>query len=108
MAKRRYSKSKKRVSSSRSTRGRRSRHTKRHTRRRGRGRRGGANNPGAPEIMWPLKPNQLLPGLPNYQRGGGHNHGCPSGGVGQPTGSCMNVTSAGGQMKVYNPVGGRT
>jgi hypothetical protein len=109
MAKRRYSKSKKRVSSSRSTRGRRSRHTKRHTRRRGRGRRGGANNPGAPEIMWPLKPNQLLPGLPNYQRGGGDgvvNGGgsCPSGGVEQPTGGSMLYTK--GLWNTKNAAGG--
>lgn len=111
MAKRRYSKSKKRVSSSRSTRGRRSRHTKRHTRRRGRGRgrRGGANNPGAPEIVWPLKPNQLLPGLPNYQRGGGDgvvNGGgsCPSGGVEQPTGGSMLYTK--GLWNTKNAAGG--
>lgn len=105
MAKRRYSKSKKRVSSSRSTRGRRSRHTKRHTRRRGRGRRGGANNPGAPEIMWPLKPNQLLPGLPNYQRGGGHNHGCPGGGVQQPTGGSIAIKGL--EITSLNSAGGR-
>jgi hypothetical protein len=102
MAKRRYSKSKKRVSSSRSTRGRRSRHTKRHTRRRGRGRRGGANNPGAPEIVWPLKPNQLLPGLPNYQRGGGS---CPGGGVEQPTGGSIAIK--GPVASSYNPACGR-
>jgi hypothetical protein len=108
MAKRRYSKSKKRVCSSRSTRGRRSRHTKRHTRRRGRGRgrRGGANNPGAPEIMWPLKPNQLLPGLPNYQRGGGHNHGCPGGGVQQPTGGSIAIN--GPVVSSLNSVCGRS
>jgi hypothetical protein len=103
MAKRRYSKSKKRVSSSRSTRGRRSRHTKRHTRRRGRGRgrRGGANNPGAPEIVWPLKPNQLLPGLPNYQRGGS----CPGGGVDQPTGGSIAIK--GTEITSLNSVCGR-
>ena len=107
MAKRRYSKSKKRVSSSRSTRGRRSRHTKRHTRRRGRGRgrgrgrRGGANNPGAPEIMWSLKPNQLLPGLPNYQRGGS----CPGGGVSLPTGGY--ASNKGTEWTFRNPACGR-
>ena len=103
MAKRRYSKSKKRVSSSRSTRGRRSRHTKRHTRRRGRGRgrRGGANNPGAPEIVWPLKPNQLLPGLPNYQRGGS----CPGGGFELSTGGC--ASNKGLEWTYRNSAGGR-
>ena len=105
MAKRRYSKSKKRVSSSRSTRGRRSRHTKRHTRRRscgrGRGRHGGANNPGAPEIVWPLKPNQLLPVLPNYQRGGS----CPGGGFELSTGGC--ASNKGLEWKYLNSAGGR-
>ena len=106
MAKRRYSKSKKRVCSSRSTRGRRSRHTKRHTRRRGRGRgrRGGANNPGAPEIMWPLKPNQLLPGLPNYQRGGGSSS-CPSRGFELSTGGY--ASNKGLEWKYLNPAYGR-
>lgn len=106
MAKRRYSKSKKRVSSSRSTRGRRSRHTKRHTRRRGR--RGGANNPGAPEIVWPLKPNQLLPGLPNYQRGGGvggAGDSCLGGGVQQPTGGSIAIKGL--EISSRNPACGR-
>ena len=103
MAKRRYSKSKKIVGSSRSTRGRRSRHTKRHTRRRGRGRgrRGGANNPGAPEIVWPLKPNQLLPGLPNYQRGGS----CPGGGFELSTGGY--ASNKGLEWKYLNSACGR-
>ena len=109
MAKRRYSK--KGMGSRRSTRGKKSRHTKRHSGRRHhhtrrRVRRGGASNPGAPEIVWPLKPNQLLPGVQPYQRGGSTTV-CQNGGVQQPTGSCMNVTSPGGQMKVYNPAGGR-
>ena len=80
MAKRRYSNSRKR----KSRRGKKSRHTKRHdgrrhhhTRRRDRAHRGGSVSV------------------------------CQNGGVQQPTGSCMNVTSAGGQMKVFNPVGGR-
>ena len=80
MAKRRYSNSRKR----KSCRGKKSRHTKHHdgrrnhhTRRRGRAHRGGSVSV------------------------------CQNGGVQQPTGSCMNVTSAGGQMKVFNPVGGR-
>ena len=83
MAKRRYSNSRKR----KSRRGKKSRHTKHtkhhdgrrnhHTRRRGRVHRGGSVSV------------------------------CQNGGVQQPTGSCMNVTSAGGQMKVYNTVGGR-
>ena len=106
MAKRRYSKSKKRVSSSRSTRGRRSRHTKRHTRRRGR--RGGANNPGPPEIVWPLKPNQLLPGLPNYQRGGGldgDRDSCPGGGFSLPTGGY--ASNKGTEWTFRNPACGR-
>jgi hypothetical protein len=80
MAKRRYSNSKKK----KSCRGKKCRHTKRHsgrrhhhTRRRGRTHRGGSVSV------------------------------CQNGGVQQPIGSCMNVTSAGGQMKVYNPAGGR-
>ena len=110
MAKSRYSKSKK----GKSRRGKRSRHTKRHSGRRPhhtrrRVHRGGANNPGAPEIMWSLKPNQLLPGLPNYQRGGGDgvvNGGgsCPSGGVEQPTGGSMLYTK--GLWNTKNPAGG--
>ena len=86
MAKRRYSNSRKR----KSRRGKKSRHTRHtrhtkhhdgrrnhHTRRRGRAHRGGSVSV------------------------------CQNGGGQQPTGSCMNVTSAGGQMKVFNPVGGR-
>ena len=114
MAKSRYSKSKK----GKSRRGKRSRHTKRHsgrrphhTRRRGRVRRGGASNPGPPGIVWYLKPNQLLPGLPNFQRGGGSvgvgvGGSCPSGGVEQPTGSTMLYKS--GLWNIKNSAGGCT
>uniref|UniRef100_A0A6C0EXG9 Uncharacterized protein n=1 Tax=viral metagenome TaxID=1070528 RepID=A0A6C0EXG9_9ZZZZ len=89
MAKRRYSNSKKKKSrhgkkSRNSRHSRHSRHSKRHsgrrhhhTRRRGRTHRGGSVSV------------------------------CQNGGVQQPIGSCMNVTSAGGQMKVYNSAGGR-
>jgi len=110
MAKSRYSSSKK----GKSRRSRRSRHTKRHSRRhshhtrrrgRGRGHRGGANNPGPPEIMWPLKPNQLLPGLPNYQRGGGSGS-CPSRGFELSTGG--NASNQGTDWKFQNPAGGRS
>ena len=110
MAKSRYSSSKK----GKSRRSRRSRHTKRHSRRhshhtrrrgRGRGHRGGANNPGPPEIMWPLKPNQLLPGLPNYQRGGGSSS-CPSRGFELSTGG--NASNKGTAWNFQNPAGGRS
>jgi hypothetical protein len=109
MAKSRYSKSKK----GKSRRGKRSRHTKRHSGRRPhhtrrRVRRGGASNPGAPEIVWYLKPNQLLPGLPNFQRGGGHgggHHGCPGGGVQQPTGGSIAIKGL--EITKQNPACGR-
>ena len=112
MAKSRYSSSKK----GKSRRSRRSRHTKRHSRRhphhtrrrgrgRGRGHRGGANNPGPPEIMWPLKPNQLLPGLPNYQRGGGSSS-CPSRGFELSTGG--SASNKGTAWNFQNPAGGRS
>ena len=106
MAKSRYSKSKK----GKSRRGKRSRHTKRHSGRRPhhtrrRVRRGGASNPGAPEIVWYLKPNQLLPGLPNYQRGGGH-HGCLGGGVQLSTGGY--ASNKGLEWKFLNTACGRS
>ena len=112
MAKSRYSKSKK----GKSRRGKRSRHTKHHSGRRHhhtrrRGRRGGASNPGPPGIVWYLKPNQLLPGLPNFQRGGGSvgvgvGGSCPSGGAQQPTGSTMLYKS--GLWNIKNSAGGCT
>ena len=109
MAKSRYSKSKK----GKSRRGKRSRHTKRHSGRRPhhtrrRVRRGGASNPGAPEIVWYLKPNQLLSGL-NFQRGGGHgggHHGCPGGGVQQPTGGSIAIKGL--EITKQNPACGMT
>lgn len=78
MAKRRYSNSRKR----KSRRGKKSRHTKHHDGRRHHHTR-------------------------RRVRRGGSVSVCQNGGVQQPTGSCMNVTSAGGQMKVFNPAGGR-
>lgn len=107
MAKSRYSKSKK----GKSRRGKRSRHTKRHSGRRHhhtsrRGRRGGASNPGPPGIVWYLKPYQLLPGLPNFQRGGGTNHVCQGGGVQQPSGGYMSYKS--GLWTSSNPACGVT
>ena len=106
MAKSRYSKSKK----GKSRRGKRSRNTKRHSGRRPhhtrrRGRRGGASNPGPPGIVWYLKPYQLLPGLPNFQRGGGTNHVCQGGGVQQPTGGSIAIK--GSEISSYNPACGR-
>ena len=106
MAKSRYSKSKK----GKSRRGKRSRHTKhhsggRHHHTRRRVRRGGASNPGPPGIVWYLKPNQLLPGLPNFQRGGGTNHVCPGGGVQQPTGGSIAIKGL--EISSYNPACGR-
>jgi hypothetical protein len=94
MAKRRYSNSKKR----KSCRGKKCRHTKRHSGRRHhhtrrRAHRGGASNPGPPGIFWPLKQNQLLPGL-NYQ----------SGGSATSTGGSM--VYKGGQWDTRNPAGG--
>lgn len=105
MAKSRYSKSKK----GKSRRGKRSRHTKRHSGRRPhhtrrRVRRGGASNPGAPEIVWYLKPNQLLSGL-NFQRGGGTNHVCPGGGVQQPSGGSIAIKGL--EITSRNPACGR-
>ena len=64
----------------------------------------GGYTPGAPEIVWPLKPNQLLPGLAPYQRGG---RNCDTGGVLQPTGSRMLIGSGNGQMMTFGPTCGR-
>ena len=105
MARSRYSKKgsrrgKSRRSHSRTTRGKKSKHTRRHHSRR-RMRRGGYT-PGAPEIFWPLKPNQLLPGLAPYQRGGSN---CDRGGVLQPTGSRILIGSGNGQMMTFGPAG---
>jgi hypothetical protein len=107
MAKGRYSrKGSKRVKSRRSrtrtTHGKKTRHTRRHHSRR-RMRRGGYT-PGAPEIFWPLRSNQLLPGVTPYQRGGSH---CHTGGVLQPSGSRMLIGSGNGQMATFGAACGR-
>jgi len=105
MARSRYSKKrsrrgKSRRSHSRTTRGKKYGRTRRHHSHR-RMRRGGYT-PGAPEIVWPLKPNQLLPGLAPYQRGGSN---CDRGGVLQPTGSRILIGSGNGQMMTFGPAG---